>query len=145
MKRTIWIATMFAVLACDSAAKAVLPKVVERGQSVTLETQFKLATEVRTAYLTWQTYDDIKPKQSSMARAFGCTAAVGQSADGFSFACNVPLNVADGLYVLTSITIETDKSKREYSFTKDLPMDIHVRIEGGPEVFVPDIQSIRTK
>lgn len=138
--------TILASLLCAFVTQGAPPHAIERGKSIAIEVQFKAAAHVNAANLTWQTFGEVKAKQSGMKRGFACVADVARvSSDVVAFTCKVPLTVADGHYVLTSISVETDDVKREYSFTKDLPVDIYADIKGGPELTVADLKSLALK
>jgi len=127
-------------------AQGAPPHTIERGSSISVGVQFRAVARVKAARLTWQTYDEIKPKQSEMKRGFTCVVDVTiVSETDVTFACKVPLTIADGHYVLTSIAVETDDSDRNYSFTKDFPMDLYMNIRGGPEVAVAGLKALVLK
>lgn len=139
-----------------SIAMATPRHTVKRGTVLLIETQFVANVKVQAASLTWQAfqlvdphthevYDDVSPAQRGMARAFRCDANVVASQSGVAFSCKVPLDVADGIYYLISISIQTSDSERKYSWLHDLPADVEVQIEGGDALIVPHIKAIQVK
>lgn len=129
---------------------------VKRGAVLLIETQFAANVKVQAASLTWQAfqlvdphthqiYDDVSSAQKGMARVFRCDANVVANESGVALSCRVPLDVADGIYYLTSISIQTGDSERKYTWFVDLPADVEVQIEGGDALIVPHIKSIQVK
>lgn len=118
---------------------------VKRGSVLLIETQFAANVKVQAAYLNWQTYDPISSAQRGMASAFRCNADVATNESSVALSCKVPLDVADGTYYLTSISIRTSDSEWNYSWLEDLPTDVEVRIEGGDALIVPHIKAIQVK
>jgi hypothetical protein len=118
---------------------------VKRGGTLTIEVKFKSTVKVESAFLTWQTYDPISPKQSSTGKSFGCVAEVTPGDGSIEMSCKVPLFVADGRYSLTSLSIHAGEAAREYSFTKDFPSEVLCEVHGGPQVTIPDISSLEVK
>lgn len=111
---------------------------------------------VQAASLTWQAfhltdpmtqraYDEVSPEQRGMATAFLCDADLVANDSGLAISCKVPLNVADGIFYLTAISIRTRDSERKYTWLGDLPADVEIQIKGGEEVRVPHIKSILVK
>jgi len=125
-----------------SNAPAAPRHTTQRGGVLVIETQFDTDVKVQAAFLTWQTYDEISREQRGMATAFHCDADVVASRAGFTLSCKVPLDVADGHYYLTVISIRTSDSERKYSWFDDLRADVDVHIKGGEEVTVPHMSSI---
>jgi predicted acyltransferase (DUF342 family) len=110
-----------------------------------IETQFTANVRPQAASLTWQTYDPVSPEQKGMATAFLCDADVVANNSSLAMSCKVPLNVADGTYYLTAISVRTKDSERKYTWLGDLPADVEVQIKGGEELIVPHIRSILVK
>ena len=111
---------------------------------------------VQAASLTWQAfhlvdpqtqqiYDEVSPEQKGMATAFLCDADVVANNRNIGMSCKVPLNVADGTYYLTAVSIRTKDSERKYTWYADLTAEVEVQIKGGEEVRVPPIKSIMVK
>ena len=111
---------------------------------------------VQAASLTWQAfhlvdpqtqqvYDEVSPEQKGMATAFLCDTDVVASNKSLEVLCRVPLNVADGTYYLTAISIRTKDSERKYTWYGDLTAEVEVQIKGGEEVRIPHIKSITVK
>jgi hypothetical protein len=80
-----------------------------------------------------------------MATAFRCDADVLANDSNVTLSCKVPLDVADGTYYLTAISIRTSDSERNYSWLGGLPADVEVQIKGGEEVIMPHIRSVWVK
>jgi hypothetical protein len=118
---------------------------VKRGTVILIGTQFAASVRIQTASLSWQTYDPISSAQRDMATAFRCDADVVANDSSVALSCKVPLNVADGTYYLTAISIQTSDSERKYSWMGDLPADIEVQIRGGEEVIMPHMRSVWVK
>lgn len=148
---------------CTSAAlakpKATLAKpkhTFQRGAVFSVQMQLVANAPVQAASLTWQAfhlvdpmtqriYDEVSPEQKGMAAAFLCDADVVATNSSLAISCKVPLNVADGIYYLTAISIRTRDSERKYTWLGDLPADVEIQIRGGEEVKVPHIRSILVK
>ena len=129
-------------LICTSGALAAPKHTVQRGGALVVETRFSADLNVQAAFLTWQTYDEIRSNQKGMATAFRCSADVAAREINITLSCKVPLNVADGHYYLTSISIPTNDSEQKYSWY-DEPFYVEVQIKGGEAVAVPQIRSIQ--
>jgi hypothetical protein len=127
---------------CGPVVMATPRHTVKRGTVILIGTQFATSVRVQTASLSWQTYDPIGPAQRGMATAFRCDADVVANDSSVALSCKVPLNVADGTYYLTAISIRTSDSERMYSWIRDLPADIEVQIRGGEEMIMPHIRSV---
>ena len=140
MKSAFCFFSLFFVL--GSALEAEPHKVVQRGGSVTLEVSFKADLQVQSAFLTWQTYDSMGPSQAGMSSSFVCPARIVSSQQSVQLSCEIPLNVADGHYYLTSVSVETGQYRRKYSFQHELPTDIELDVKGGNRAPVPNIKTI---
>lgn len=128
----------------------------QRGAVFSLQMQLVANAKVQAASLTWQAfhlvdpmtqrvYDEVSPEQKGMATGFLCDADLATNNSSLAISCKVPLNVADGIYYLTAISIRTAASERKYTWLGDLPADVEIRIRGGEEVRVPHIESILVK
>jgi hypothetical protein len=105
--------------------------------------------KIQSALLTWQAYDHVDPltgrmdegglAQRLMATSFHCDAEVVASDPVVTISCKVPLDVADAIYYLTSISIRTNDAERTYQW----PFDIEVRVKGGQRVTPPYILSMQ--
>lgn len=163
MNNKRFLAVALITFACTSAtlAKPKSPVVkskspVQRGAVFSIQIELAASASVQAASLTWQAFqlldphtheieDHLSPEQQGMARAFLCDADVVAKNSSLEISCKVPLNVADGIYYLTAISIRTRDSERQYTWLGDLPADVVVQISGGEEVRVPHIQSIMIK
>ena len=129
---------------------------VQRGQKITIETEFESKVEIQAAFLTWQTFKldkqieqyvcDLKDsaKQTGLATAFICSADVARNGAAVSMSCKVPLDVADEHYYLTSVLVETSGHETRYGF-QDLPTEVQVCIKGGQQISPSKIKSIELK
>lgn len=153
-KRLLAIALMN--FACTSVTPAKPKLTVQRGAVFSVQIQLVANAPVQAAHLTWQTYyqedpktrriyEQVSPEQKGMATAFPCDADVVANDSSLAMSCRVPLDVADGTYYLTAVSIRTRDSERKYSWLGDLPDDVEVQIKGGEEVKVPHIKSILVK
>ena len=124
-------------------ASAAPRPAVQRGAALVLETRFNQDIKLQAASLSWQTYDEIGPRQKGMARAFRCEAEIVANAESLTLSCKVPLDVADGNYYLTSISVRANDFAQTYNWI-DEPFDIHVQIRGGQEG-VPRVKSVVLK
>jgi len=125
-------------------ASAAPGQAVQRGAALVLETRFNQDVKLQAASLTWQTYDQIGPRQKGMARAFRCEAEIVANAESLTLSCKVPLNVADGNYYLTSMSVRANDFEHTYNWI-DEPFDIHVQIRGGQEAVLPRVRSVLLK
>lgn len=141
---------------CTSATSAKPKHAVQRGAIFSVQMQLVANAPVQAASLTWQAfervdpktgriYEQVSPEQKGMATAFLCDADVVANNSSLAMSCKVPLDVADGTYYLTAISIRTRDTERKYSWLGDLPADVEVQIRGGDEVRVPHIKSILIK
>lgn len=128
----------------------------QRGAVFSIQMELAADAPVQAASLTWQAfhlvdpqtqqiYDEVSPEQKGMATAFFCDADVVANNRNLEMSCKVPLNVADGTYYLTAISIRTKDSERKYTWYGDLTAEVEVQIKGGEEVRVPHIKSIMVK
>ena len=117
---------------------------------MTIETRFSAeVSSVQEVFLTWQTYDEANQNKKSigqnlpgvMATAFRCKADAVVNSNSLRLSCKVPLDVADGTYYLTSISIQTGDYEKTYSW-HDEPFFVQVRIQGGEAVPDPQITSV---
>ena len=160
MKARQLLAVALISFAYSSDALAAPKHTVRRGEVLVIETQFTANAKVQAAFLTWQTFDYSpisdhemihrhhdanSPDRKGMATTFGCDADVVTNNSGVVLSCKVPLDVADGNYFLTAVSIRTNDSERKYTWLGDLPTDIEVRIKGGEELIVPEMRSITVK
>lgn len=129
---------------------------VQRGAAFSVQMQLVANAPVQAAYLTWQTYyredpksrriyEQVSPDQKGMATTFHCDADVAANESNLAMSCKVPLDVADGTYYLTAVSIRTKDSERKYTWYDDLTAEVEVQIKGGEEVKVPHIKSIMVK
>lgn len=143
-------------LVCTSATPAKPKLTVQRGAAFSVHMQLAANAPVQAAYLTWQAYyqedpknrriyDHVSPEQKGMATVFRCDADVVANDNSLAMSCRVPLDVADGTYYLTAVSIRTRDTERKYTWLGDLPVDVEVQIKGGEEVKVPHIRSILVK
>ena len=141
------------MLMCASPGLTKPKRTVQRGAAITIEAHFVLNTKIQAASLTWQAYhqvdpqtqrtiDEVSPDQKHMATSFHCDADVVANDTGLILSCKVPLDVADAIYYLTSISIKTDDSERTYRW-QDQSLNIEVRVKGGERVTPPYILSLR--
>lgn len=141
------------MLMCTSPGFSKPKRTVQRGAAIIIETHLVLNAKVQAASLTWQayhqvdpmtqrTYDEVSPDQKHMATSFHCDADVVANSTGLILSCKVPLDVADAIYYLTSISIKTDDSERTHRW-QDEPLNIEVRVKGGERVTPPYILSLR--
>ena len=130
-------------------------RTVQRGEAIIIEAQFALNAKVQAASLTWQAYqhvdpdtnrkyNEVSPDQKRMATSFHCDADVVANSTGVTLSCKVPLDVADAIYHLTSISIKADDAERTFR-GHDQPLNIEVRVKGGERVTPPYISSLRLK
>ena len=131
-------------LTCAPYASTAPRPMIQRGTALVLETRFSQNVKVQAASLTWQTFDEISPKQKGMARAFHCEADIVASADSLTLSCKVPLDIADGDYYLTSMAIRANDFEQKYDWTNE-PFDVHVKIKGGQEAPLPRVKSVLLK
>jgi hypothetical protein len=131
-------------LVCASDVLAAPKHTVQRGGALVVETRFSANLNVQAASLTWQTYDETRPNQKGLATAFRCNAEVAANETNLTLSCKVPLDVADGHYYLTSISIRTNDSEQKYSWY-DEPLYVEVQIKGGEAVAAPQIKSVQLK
>ena len=141
------------MLMCTSPGLAKPKRTAQRGSAIIIDAHFSLNAKVQAASLTWQAYqhvdpqtnrkyNEVSPDQRFMATSFHCDADVVANSTGFVLSCKVPLDVADAIYYLTSISIKTDDSERTYRW-QDQPLNIEVRVKGGERVTPPYILSVR--
>ena len=156
MKSRQFLAIALMGFVCTPAILAKPKLTVQRGAVFSVQMQLVANAPVQTAYLTWQTYyredpktrrvyEQVGPDQKGMATAFHCDADVVANDSNLAMSCKVPLDVADGTYYLTAVSIRTRDSERKYTWLGDLPADVEVQIKGGEEVKVPHIRSIMVK
>ena len=138
---------------CASATLAKPKHTVQRGAPLSIQTQFVPNIKIQAASLKWQAYDHVDahtgrmyeeedPGQSLMATSFHCNADVVANDPGVTLSCKVPLDVADGIYYLTSISIKTEDSERTYRWEEE-PFYVEVRVKGGERVTPPYVLSVR--
>lgn len=156
MKSRQFLAIALMGFVCTPATLAKPKLTVQRGAVFSVQMQLAANAPVQAAYLTWQTYyredpktgqiyEQVSPNQKGMATAFHCDADVVANDNSLAMSCKVPLDVADGAYYLTAVSIRTRDSERKYTWLGDLPADVEVLIKGGEEVRVPHIKSIMVK
>lgn len=138
---------------CTSSILAKPKQTVQRGSILSIRTQFAPNVKVQAASLTWEAYDHVDPHtlrmyedkdpgQTLMATSFHCDAEVVASDPGVILSCKVPLDVADAIYYLTSITIKANDSERTYHWQNE-SFYVSVRVKGGERTTPPYILSIR--
>ena len=66
------------------------------------------------------------------------------NADRLTLSCKVPLDVADGNYHLTAISVRASDFEKKYGWN-DVPLDLHVQIKGGEETPLPRLRSVLLK
>jgi hypothetical protein len=142
--RRFLLAVSVIILTPASSTLAVPKHIVQRGTSLIIETRFGNDVKIQAASMTWQTYSEVSRRQKKMATAFRCDADVVAGDNNFALSCKVPLDVADGDYYLTSISIRADGSERKYNWS-DEPIDVMVQVKGGEEVPLPQLRSILVK
>ena len=135
-----------------SATLAKPKQTVQRGAVLSIHTQFVPDVKIQSASLTWQAYDHVDPvtgrmdqgdlAQRLMATSFHCDAEVVARDPVVTISCKVPLDVADAIYYLTSISIKTNDAERTYHWQNE-PFDIEVRVKGGERVTPPYILSMQ--
>jgi hypothetical protein len=141
---------------CTSPTVAKPIHTFQRGAVFSIQVELAADAPVQAASLTWQafhlvdpqtqqTYDEVSPAQKGMATAFLCDTDVVANNGSLEMSCKVPLNVADGTYYLTAISIRTKDSERKYTWYGDLTAEVEVQVKGGEEVRVPHIKSIMVK
>jgi len=132
---------------CGPVAMATPRHTVKRGTVILIGTQFAASVRAQAASLSWHTYDydPISSAQRGMATAFRCDADVVANDSSVTLSCKVPLDVADGTYYLTAISVRTSDSERNYSWLGGLPADVEVQVKGGEEVTMPHIRSVWVK
>lgn len=128
----------------------------QRGAVFSIQMELAANAPVQAASLTWQAfhladpmtqrvYDEVSREQKGMATAFLCDADVVANNRSLEMSCKVPLNVADGTYYLTAISMRMKDFERKYTWYDDLRAEVEVQIKGGEEVRVPHIESIMVK
>lgn len=138
---------------CTFSMQAKPKHTVQRGSILSVQTQFVPNVKIQAASLTWQAYDhvdahtgrmyeDADPGQSLMATSFHCDAEVVVSDPGVILSCKVPLDVADAIYYLTSISIKTRDSERTYHWQEE-SYYLEVRVKGGERISPPYILSMQ--
>ena len=140
---------------CTPAVLAKPKHTVQRGAVFPVEVQVVPNVLVQGASLTWQAYhhvdpmtgrvyDEVSPGQRLMATGFHCDAPVIANDPGVTLSCKVPLDVADAIYYLTSISIRAADFERTY-YWQDEPFYVEVQVKGGEQITPPYVLSIRLK
>lgn len=134
-----------AILSLTASSVLAAPRrTLQRSSVLAVETRFNSKVKIQAAFLSWQTYDEIRPRQKGMETGFRCDADVAENETSYTLSCKVPLGVADGNYYLTSIFVRAGDFEQKYSW-HDEPFYVVVQIRGGEEVPLPQLRSVVAK